>query len=132
MGNDFNITAGNSLSLPMSIFSHQGGTLSNDDQDEQRLLRSWMETHVFLEICLGHEALSLCSHLYEFKENLLQEKYLQQKKTLNLTKKDHLKMIVGNVPAFIYFWISGFELIPANIFIISLKTTLNIASIGTQ
>ena len=69
MGNDFNITAGNSLSLPMSIFSHQGGTFkSNDDQDEQRLLRS----HVFLEICLGHEALSLCSHLYEFKEQWLE------------------------------------------------------------
>ena len=113
MGNDFNITAGNSLSLPMSIFSHQGGTLSNDDQDEQRLLRSGMETHVFLEICLGHEALSLCSHLYEFKEQWL-----------NLTKKDHLKMIVGNVPAFIYFWISGLELIPANIFFISVKPTL--------
>ena len=72
MGNDFNITAGNSLSLPMSIFSHQGGTLSKDDQDEQHLLRSGMETHVFLEICLGHEALSLCSHLYEFKEQWLE------------------------------------------------------------
>ena len=51
----------------------------------------------------------------------MQEKYLQQK---NLTKKDHLKMIVGNVPAFIYFWISGLELIPANIFFISVKPTL--------
>ena len=64
------------LTLPREIHSPFPSayfpTKEEPYQDEQRLLRSGMETHVFLEICLGHEALSLCSHLYEFKEQWLE------------------------------------------------------------